>query len=100
MPPAAVTVALDERVATITLASPPANALGTAVKEGLTGALDAGAGLAAVEELVLRCVDAARDLPFAEGMAVERDEIVRLFGTGDAREGIRAFLEKRPARFG
>lgn len=49
---------------------------------------------------IVRCVDAAHDLPFAEGMAVEQDEIVRLFGTADAREGVRAFLEKRPAEFG
>jgi enoyl-CoA hydratase/carnithine racemase len=49
---------------------------------------------------IVRCVDAARDLPFAEGMAVERDEILRLFGTADAREGVRAFVEKRPAAFG
>lgn len=48
----------------------------------------------------VRCVDAARDLPFAEGLAVEREEILRLFGTADAREGVRAFVEKRPAAFG
>lgn len=48
----------------------------------------------------VRCVDAARDLPFAEGLAVERHEILRLFDTADAREGVRAFVEKRPAEFG
>lgn len=48
----------------------------------------------------VRCVDAARDLPLAEGLAVERDEIIGLFATADAREGIRAFVEKRPAEFG
>lgn len=49
---------------------------------------------------IVRCVDAARDLPLAKGLDVEKDEIVDLFATPDAREGITAFLEKRPARFG
>lgn len=53
MPPDAVSVAVDERVATITLASPPANALGTAVTDGLTAALDA-ADAAGARVLVLR----------------------------------------------
>lgn len=48
----------------------------------------------------VRCADAARDLPLREGLAVERDEIVRLFTTPDAREGIRAFIEKRAPEFG
>ena len=48
---------------------------------------------------IVRCVDAARDLPFTDGIAVERGEIVRLFDTADAREGVRAFVEKRPAAF-
>ena len=43
------------------------------------------------------CVDATRDLPFAEGRIVERDGIVELFGTEDAYEGISAFVEKRQA---
>jgi enoyl-CoA hydratase/carnithine racemase len=47
----------------------------------------------------VRCVDAARDLPLAEGMVVERAEILTLFDTADAREGIAAFLGKRPATF-
>lgn len=57
-----------------------------------SGPLDAQAA-------IVRCVDAARDLPFTDGLAVERDEILRLFDSGDAREGIRAFVEKRPAEF-
>ncbi len=43
----------------------------------------------------VRCVDAARDLPLAEGLAVERDEILNLFDSTDAREGIAAFLGRR-----
>jgi len=48
----------------------------------------------------VRCVDAARDLDFKAGMAIEREEVLRLFGSADGREGIAAFLEKRPAEFG
>lgn len=48
---------------------------------------------------VVRCVDAAHDRPFAQGLAVERKEILRLFDTADAREGVRAFVEKRRAVF-
>lgn len=38
-------------------------------------------------------------LPLAEGLAVEKDAFVRVFWTADSREGLAAFLEKRPARF-
>jgi enoyl-CoA hydratase/carnithine racemase len=36
----------------------------------------------------------------AAGLDMERVEIVGLFATDDAREGIRAFLEKRAANDG
>jgi len=48
---------------------------------------------------VKRLVRAGVDLPLADANALERDAFAALFGTTDAREGIRAFLEKRPARF-
>ncbi len=48
---------------------------------------------------IVRCVDAAGDLPFAEGMAVEADHVKALFPTEDAQEGIAAFVEKRDADF-
>lgn len=48
---------------------------------------------------ILRCVDAARDTPLEVGMRLERDEVVGLFETADATEGIAAFIEKRPAGF-
>ena len=48
---------------------------------------------------IVRCVDAAADLPFADGMAVEADEVTGLFATEDAREGIAAFIEKRNPDF-
>lgn len=48
---------------------------------------------------IMRCVDAAADLPFADGMDVEADHVEQLFATPDACEGIAAFLEKRKPSF-
>jgi enoyl-CoA hydratase len=45
------------------------------------------------------CVDVARDLPHARGMAVEGVALLSLFEDGEAREGIAAFLEKRAPEF-
>jgi enoyl-CoA hydratase/carnithine racemase len=39
------------------------------------------------------------DLPLAEGLALEVEAFRRLFATADKREGMAAFLEKRPANF-
>ena len=47
-----------------------------------------------------RCADAARDLDFEAGMAIERDEVLALFESADGREGVAAFLEKRQSDFG
>jgi len=51
-------------------------------------------------QAVVRCVDAARDQVFGSGMAIERDEVLRLFASPDGREGVAAFLEKRVPSFG
>jgi len=48
---------------------------------------------------VVRTVDIAADLSLREGLVRERDEEQQLFDRGEAREGIAAFLEKRPPRF-
>jgi enoyl-CoA hydratase len=72
------------------------------------GARDAAVGLAAdlarlsrpAVAAVLRTVDAAFDLPFAEGKRYEVEQIQELFEAGEAQEGISAFLEKRPPKFG
>jgi len=48
---------------------------------------------------IVNCVDAARDLPHDRGMAVEGVALLSAFDEGEAREGIAAFLEKRPPAF-
>jgi enoyl-CoA hydratase/carnithine racemase len=49
---------------------------------------------------VVRSVDIAADLNLNAGLDRERSEEQRLFDAGEAREGIAAFLEKRPPEFG
>jgi enoyl-CoA hydratase/carnithine racemase len=44
-------------------------------------------------------VYAAAESSLAEALAVERANQMALFGSGDAAEGLRAFLEKRPPAF-
>jgi enoyl-CoA hydratase/carnithine racemase len=51
--------------------------------------------LAKVKEAVHRGLP----LPLAEGLREEARCYVEAYGSDDAKEGIRAFLEKRPARF-
>jgi enoyl-CoA hydratase/carnithine racemase len=46
-----------------------------------------------------RAVEASFDLPLREGTAYEAREDQNLFVSGEGREGIAAFLEKRPPRF-
>jgi enoyl-CoA hydratase/carnithine racemase len=49
--------------------------------------------------LIKRAVTSGLDLPLESGLALERELQARLFASEDAREGIAAFSEKRPARF-
>jgi enoyl-CoA hydratase len=58
----------------------------------------AGKGAVCVAQ-AKRAVLAASDADLATGNQLERQAFAVLFGTEDAREGMRAFLEKRPARF-
>lgn len=70
----------------------------------LTTALQLAGQLAAMSRpalgAVLRTVDAAFDLPLADGLRYEAAQIQELFEHGEAKEGIAAFLEKRRPEFG
>ena len=48
---------------------------------------------------VIRTVDAAFDLPIEQGFRYEVEQEQELFETGEAQEGLTAFLEKRPPKF-
>jgi enoyl-CoA hydratase/carnithine racemase len=49
--------------------------------------------------LIKRAVVSGLAAGFAEGMALERELQQRLFESEDAREGLAAYLERRPAKF-
>jgi enoyl-CoA hydratase/carnithine racemase len=76
----------------------------TAAGAALEGALALAAELAPMSRLamgaVIRSVDAAFDLPLAEGARIEAAEVEAQFEHGEGREGIAAFLEKRAPKFG
>jgi enoyl-CoA hydratase len=46
-----------------------------------------------------RVIDHGADLPLSAGNELERQAFALLFGTGDQKEGMAAFLAKRPAEF-
>jgi enoyl-CoA hydratase len=46
-----------------------------------------------------RVIDAGADLQLRDGNAIERDGFMKLFATADQKEGMAAFLAKRPAEF-
>lgn len=69
--------------------------------ETVTRALDLAAKIAAMPPLAVQeakaAVNAAQELPLTVGVRSERDRFEALFATEDQREGMAAFMEKRPA---
>jgi len=70
---------------------------------GLDAALALAGRLTALPPLALaaakRLVDEGATLPLDVAVTLERETVSLLFGTADRVEGVRAFLDKRPARF-
>ena len=66
-------------------------------------ALDLAAELAALslpaQRAVIASVDAAYELPAADGHAFEAAQVNELLASGEAREGIAAFVAKRRPAF-
>jgi enoyl-CoA hydratase/carnithine racemase len=48
---------------------------------------------------IKRAVVTGAEMPFAEALALERELQQQLFTSNDAREGLEAYLAKRPPRF-
>jgi enoyl-CoA hydratase len=49
--------------------------------------------------LVKEAVGRAAELPLAAGLDEERERFLQAFGSGDGREGVAAFVEKRDPVF-
>jgi len=69
----------------------------------LDAAMELARSLAAAAPLAVatakRLVDEGREVPFTTAVGLERDAVALLFATADRREGVTAFLEKRPPVF-
>ena len=77
----------------------PRHRAGGALKQALELAAQFGAMSRPALAAVLSCVDDAGELSLAEGMAREADRVTDLLDSPDGREGLAAFVAKRPARF-
>jgi enoyl-CoA hydratase len=71
--------------------------------ESLARALEIAARIAAMPPIAARLIKelvlTGADAPLASAMAAERQALALLFATEDRREGVAAFLEKRPPEF-
>jgi len=72
---------------------------GDVVKEALQLAVDLVGSSLPAQLAVVRTVDAAFELPLADGIDFERQQEQGLFEHGEAAEGIAAFIGKRPPNF-
>ena len=67
--------------------------------EVMTQAQKLAAGPSLAQGLIKLSVNGGLETSLAEGLALERAHQNLLFASEDAAEGVRAFLEKRPAKF-
>jgi enoyl-CoA hydratase/carnithine racemase len=74
-------------------------ASGSAAEVARELATELCAASAPAQRAVVRTVGASADLPLAEGLRYEVDQIQELFERGEAAEGLRAFVEKRRPNF-
>jgi enoyl-CoA hydratase/carnithine racemase len=72
---------------------------GQAEQEAIGLAAGLGRASRAAQQAVIRTVDASYEMPAPAGLAYEAEQVQALFGTKEAKEGIAAFLEKRPPNF-
>ena len=73
---------------------------GAVFEEAVRDARSFAGGPRQALEAAKQAIRAATETPGADGMRMERELFLDLFETADQREGMRAFLEKRPPRFG
>ena len=84
-----------ERAGLVARIVPAADLVAEALKLAATIAAMPPLAAIAVKEMV----NAAGELPLAQGINFERRLFHGLFGTADQKEGMAAFVEKRPGRF-
>jgi enoyl-CoA hydratase/carnithine racemase len=72
---------------------------GQAGAEAFTLAAGLGRASRIAQQAVIRAVDAAYETALPDGLAYEAEQVQALFGHEEAKEGIAAFLEKRPPNF-
>jgi enoyl-CoA hydratase len=70
------------------------------VNEALSVAAKIASLSAVAVAIAKQAVNRALETTLTEGVRAERSLFLSLFGTPDQREGMAAFIEKRPARFG
>jgi enoyl-CoA hydratase len=78
--------------------APTADAFMAAVMEAARGSCPPGRASMAVGH-IKRAVQSGAEVPLEAGLALERELQQRLFASGDAREGIAAYNEKRKPSF-
>lgn len=90
-----VSAAEAERIGLIGHVVPDGQALDKALE--IAGAIAANGPLAV--QAIKRSLQATEGLPEAEALKIELEIGLPIFGTEDAKEGTRAFKEKRPANY-